>query len=65
MFNFIIIFSWINLFATFALRTYNIIKIYFFFSWFLANHFMLFIYNFECIISSVFSIIFASLFLIF
>ena len=60
-----IIFNWINLFAVSAPRIHIIIKIYFFFSWFLASHFTLFIYNFECMILSIFSIIFALLFLMF
>ena len=65
MFNFMIIFSWINLFATYAPRIYIIIKIYFFFSWSLTSHFTLFIHNLECMISSIFSITFAFLFLMF
>ena len=58
-----IIFSWINLFAVFASRTHIIIKTYFFFSWSLASHFTFFIYNFECMISSIFLIVFAFSFL--
>ena len=63
MFDFMIIFNWINLFAVFAPRTHIIIETYFFFSWFLASHFTLSICNFECMISSVFSIAFALSFL--
>ena len=59
-----IIFNWINLFATFALRIHVIIDTYFFFSLFFASHFTFFIYNFKCIISLIFFIIFAFLFLI-
>ena len=60
-----IIFNWINLFAAFASRTHIIIKAYFFFSWFLASHFTLSIYNFKCMISSIFLITFAPSFLMF
>ena len=63
MSDFMIIFNWINLFATSALRIHVIINAYFFFSLFLANHFTLFIYNLECMISWIFFIIFASSFL--
>ena len=63
MFDFMIIFSWINLFATSALRIHVIINTYFFFSLFLTSHFTLFICNFECMISSIFFIIFVSSFL--
>ena len=65
MFDFMIIFNWISLFAAFASRTHIIIKTYFFFLWFLANHFTLSIYNSECMISSIFSITFALSFLMF
>ena len=65
MFNFIIIFSWINLFAVFTLRTHIIINAYFFFLLFLTNYFIFFIYNFKCIISFIFFIIFVFLFLMF
>ena len=65
MFDFMITFNWINLFATFASRIHIIIKTYFFFSWSLTNHFTLSIYNFKCMISSVFSIIFTFSFLMF
>ena len=63
MSDFMIIFNWINLFAIFASRIHIIIKTYFFFLWFLTSHFTLFIYNFECMISSIFLITFASSFL--
>ena len=65
MSDFMIIFCWINLFATFASRTHIIINAYFFLSQFFANHFTLFICNLECIISSTFFIIFISSFLMF
>ena len=39
-------------------------NIYFFFLFFLTNHFIFFICNFECIMTSTFFIIFVSLFLI-
>ena len=58
-----IIFSWISLFATFTSRIHVIINAYFFFSLFFASHFTLSIYNFECMISSIFFIIFAFSFL--
>ena len=58
-----IIFNWISLFATFASRIHVIINAYFFFSLFLASHFTLSTYNLECMISSIFFIIFASSFL--
>ena len=63
MFDFMIIFNWINLFAIFASRIHVIINMYFFFSLSFVNHFTLFIYNFECMISSIFFIIFVSSFL--
>ena len=63
MSDFMIIFNWINLFATSASRTHVIINAYFFFSLFLASHFTFSIYNFECMILSTFFIIFASSFL--
>ena len=63
MSDFIIIFNWINLFAVFASRIHVIIDEYFFFSLFLASHFTLFIYNLECMISSIFFIIFVFSFL--
>ena len=63
MFDFMISFSWINLFAASASRTHIIIDAYFFLSQFLASHFTLFICNLECMISPAFSIIFASSFL--
>ena len=65
MFNFIINFNWISLFAIFASRIHVIINAYFFLSQFLANHFTFFIYNFKCMISSTFFIIFVSSFLMF
>ena len=63
MSDFMIIFNWINLFAIFASRIYVIINAYFFFSLFLASHFTFFIYNFECMISLIFFIIFVFSFL--
>ena len=60
-----IIFSWINLFAIFASRIYVIINAYFFFLLFLASHFTFFTCNLECMISSIFFIIFAFSFLMF
>ena len=56
----------LNLFIRdFASRIYIIINAYFFFSLFFANHFIFFIYNFECMISLIFFIIFAFSFLMF
>ena len=52
-------FSWINLFAIFALRIYVIINAYFFFSLFLISYFAFFSCNFECMMTSIFFIIFA------
>ena len=63
MSDFMIIFNWINLFAAFASRIHVIINAYFFFSLFLENHFTLFICNLECMISSIFFIVFAFSFL--
>ena len=63
MSDLMIIFSWIILFAIFASRIHVIINAYFFFSLFLANYFTFFIYNFECMISLIFFIIFISSFL--
>ena len=60
-----IIFSWISLFAISASRIHVIINMYFFFLLFLASHFTLFTCNFECMISSIFFIIFISSFLMF
>ena len=58
-----IIFSWINLFVAFASRIHVILDAYFFFSLFLESHFTFFTYNFECMISSIFFIVFAFFFL--
>ena len=63
MSDFMIIFNWINLFAVFASRIHVIIDAYFFFLLFLESHFTFFIYNFECMISSIFFIIFVFFFL--
>ena len=60
-----IIFNWINLFATFASRIHIIINAYFFFSLFLINYFTFFICNLKCMISSIFFIIFVFFFLMF
>ena len=65
MFDFIINFNWINLFAISTSRIHIIINMYFFFSLFLTNHFIFFIYNFKCMMLSTFFIIFAFSFLIF
>ena len=53
------------MFAISASRIHIIINAYFFFSFFLTSRFIFFIYNFECIMSSVFFIIFVSSFLMF
>ena len=63
MFDFMINFNWINLFAISTSRIHIIINAYFFFSLFLTNHFTFFIYNIECMMSSIFFIIFVLSFL--
>ena len=64
-FNFIIKFSWINLFAISTLYTHIIINIYFFFSFFLTSLFIFSIYNLKFMTTSTFFIVFVSSFLIF
>ena len=65
MFDFIINFNWINLFAISASRIHIIINTYFFFSFSLTSHFISSICNSECMMSSILFIIFAFLFLMF
>ena len=63
MSDFMISFSWINLFAASAPRTHVIIDAYSFLSQFLASHSTLFICSFGCMTSPAFSTTFAPSFL--